>query len=170
MPQTLRLILGDQLNAQHSWFETVNDDVLYVMMEVRQETDYVQHHIQKVVAFFAAMRAFASERQAEGHQFIYLSLDDQQNLQDITQNLDRIIEEYEIKRFEYQLPDEYRLDQQMEAYASHLKITTSIADTEHFLTKRDDLKEIFKGKKTYLMESFYRKMRKKYGIMMETED
>ena len=47
MPHTLRLILGEQLNAQHSWFQQVEEDVIFVMMEVRQETDYVKHHIQK---------------------------------------------------------------------------------------------------------------------------
>ena len=37
---TLRLILGDQLNSQHSWLSMTDSDVLYVLMEVRQETDY----------------------------------------------------------------------------------------------------------------------------------
>lgn len=36
---TLRLILGDQLNPQHSWFATVRPEVIYVLMEMRQETD-----------------------------------------------------------------------------------------------------------------------------------
>ena len=55
----LRLLLGDQLNVNHPWFSTVSHDVLYVIMELRQETDYVVHHIQKVLAFFGAMRHFA---------------------------------------------------------------------------------------------------------------
>jgi deoxyribodipyrimidine photolyase-related protein len=55
MSKTVRLILGDQLNSNHSWFNTVDDSVVYVMMEVRSETDYAKHHIQKVVGFFAAM-------------------------------------------------------------------------------------------------------------------
>ena len=46
--KTLRLILGDQLNAAHPWFESVTDDVVYLMAEMRQETDYAPHHIQKV--------------------------------------------------------------------------------------------------------------------------
>ena len=54
-----RLILGDQLNSNHSWFDTVQENVTYIMMEVRTETDYATHHIQKVVGFFAAMRFFA---------------------------------------------------------------------------------------------------------------
>ena len=57
----LRFILGDQLNSQHGWFRETSDDIVYLMAEMRQETDYVKHHIQKVVAFFLAMRNFAKE-------------------------------------------------------------------------------------------------------------
>jgi len=39
MSKTLRLILGDQLNSNHSWFNTVDDSVTYVMMEIRSETE-----------------------------------------------------------------------------------------------------------------------------------
>ena len=53
--KTLRLILGDQLNENHSWFSSVDDQILYCIFEMRQETDYVQHHIQKVIGFFAAI-------------------------------------------------------------------------------------------------------------------
>ena len=63
---TLRLILGDQVNPQHSWFtpspKGVDSGVVYVLMEVRQETDYVLHHAQKILAIFAAMRDFARQR------------------------------------------------------------------------------------------------------------
>ena len=33
----LRLILGDQLNINHSWFDYPDDDCIYVMMEIKQE-------------------------------------------------------------------------------------------------------------------------------------
>ena len=56
MQKTLRLILGDQLNSNHSWFETQDDSITYILMEIRSETDYVAHHIQKVVGFFSAMQ------------------------------------------------------------------------------------------------------------------
>ncbi|MGP1886173.1 cryptochrome/photolyase family protein, partial [Shewanella frigidimarina] len=54
---TLRLILGDQLNAAHSWYQQQDDKTLYVIAELHQETDYAKHHVQKVCAFFAAMQA-----------------------------------------------------------------------------------------------------------------
>ena len=63
----LRLILGDQLNQKHSWFKKPENSVTYVLMEIRQETDYVKHHVQKVVAFFAAMRDFAERLKEKGH-------------------------------------------------------------------------------------------------------
>ncbi len=65
--KTLRLILGDQLNIKHSWFNKTDDSVLYVIAELKQETGYVKHHIQKICAFFAAMEAFAELLQSEGH-------------------------------------------------------------------------------------------------------
>ena len=80
----LRLILGDQLNRDHSWYTTADPNVTYVMMEVRQETDYINHHIQKVAAFFAAMRQFAEYLRRQNHNIIYLRLDDAENCQNLS--------------------------------------------------------------------------------------
>ena len=71
--KTLRLILGDQLNIQHSWYASVSESNVYCMFEMRQETDYVKHHIQKVVGFFAAMRDFSEQLKSRGHKVIYVS-------------------------------------------------------------------------------------------------
>ncbi len=53
------------------------------MVEMRQETDYVTHHIQKVVGFFAAMREFASAVKAKGHQVIYINIDQAEAKEDL---------------------------------------------------------------------------------------
>ena len=169
MPKILRLVLGDQLNAAHSWFEHPDEQVSYLMMELRQETDYVMHHIQKVVAFFRAMRSFAEARRTEGHQVIYLELDHPGNLGTLPENVVSLVHEQGFDRFEYQLPDEYRLDVQLRELGEMLGIEYQAVDSEHFLTGRHELAEMFVGKKTYLMETFYRKMRKRYGILMEDE-
>ena len=75
----LRLILGDQLNGNHSWFHSVDENTMYLMAEMRQETDYVKHHIQKVVGFFLAMRNFASTLKSQGHNVLYLTIDYPEN-------------------------------------------------------------------------------------------
>jgi len=168
--KTLRLILGDQLNSQHSWYETVSETTVYCMFEMRQETDYVKHHIQKVVGFFAAMRDFSKQLESRGHRVIYLTLDDASNLQNLEKNLKYIIATHGIERFQYQSPDEFRLDTQLKSICNQLTILSSEIDTEHFYTKRDELSEFFKGKKQFLMERFYRYMRKKHHILMEGEN
>ncbi len=163
----LRLILGDQLNHEHSWFEQKSDDHFYVIMEMNQELTYTTHHIQKVVAFFLAMRSFAEHLESEGHQVLYLKLDDTRNKQSLTDNLSWIIEEKGIEKFEYQLPDEYRLDEQLKEFCEGIDIASEASNSEHFLTSRSELSDFFKGKKTLLMESFYRMMRKKHEVLME---
>jgi deoxyribodipyrimidine photolyase-related protein len=166
MKKSLRLLLGDQLNHQHSWFQQVDENVVYLMMEIRSETDYVVHHIQKVVAFFQAMRLFADEQKLKGHQVIYLQLDDLKNKQSFTENIRWICQEYQIESVEYQLPDEYRVDQELKNLSETLNLTVSVVDTEHFFTSRTEFAEFFKGKKQFLMESFYRYMRKKHNVLM----
>ncbi len=167
MSHTLRLILGDQLNIQHSWFELVNPEVTYLMMECRSETDYTTHHIQKIMAFFGAMRAFAEELKSRGHQVLYYQLDDPNTTPDFETKIRELIATHNFQRFEYLYPDEYRLDERLAAFADTLTITTEAFDTEHFLTDRYAVRDFFKGKKTYLMESFYRAMRKKWQVMMD---
>jgi deoxyribodipyrimidine photolyase-related protein len=164
---TLRLILCDQLNAQHSWFKQVRADVLYTLMEVRQETDVVKPHIQKVAGFFSAMRHFADDLARMGHRVVYLRLDDPKNEQSFDANLNRLIREHRITRFEYMQPDDYRLDDQLAWLASRLSIPSSVEDAEHFLTARSDLAHHFRGKKRYLMESFYRQIRRRHDILMD---
>ena len=162
----LRLILGDQLNSNHSWFSDIDDNIVYCFFEMRQETDYVKHHIQKVVGFFAAMRNFAEELKAQNHKVVYFKINDQKNTQNLVNNLSILIDELAVEKFEYQEPDEYRLDHQLKIFCEGLNIEFEIFSTEHFYTKREDLSFFFKGKKQFLMENFYRNMRKKHQILM----
>jgi deoxyribodipyrimidine photolyase-related protein len=162
----LRLVLGDQLNQKHSWFQKVDNDIVYIMAEMRQETDYVKHHIQKIVAFFLGMRSFAEDLTSRGHNFIYLNITDKNNPQDLEQLIKKYLQETSAKKFEYQLPDEYRLNEQLKYICNNLEVASNSVDTEHFYTERYELQHFFKGKKQLIMESFYRMMRKKHDIMM----
>ncbi len=169
MSKSLRLILGDQLNINHSWFITNNDSITYVLMEIRTETDYAKHHIQKVVGFFSAMQAFASDLKSKNHTVIYIHLNDANNLQSFENNLEFLISENNFTNFEYQLPDEYRVDKILKDFCKTLSITNSVYDSEHFYTTRNELGTFFEGKKTFILESFYRSMRKKHNVLMEGE-
>ena len=163
---TLRLILGDQLNGEHGWYRSVRDDVLYVMMEVRQETDYVLHHAQKIIAIFAAMRDFAARLRAAGHRVHYLAIDDDANLHTLPANLDALIARYDARALAWQAPDEWRLDAQLRAYADGLAIDTGMVDTEHFYGARGDAAAFFGQRGNWVMEQFYRHMRVRERVLV----
>lgn len=165
----LKLILGDQLNLQHSWFKEVDSSEVFVLMEMRQETDYAPHHIQKVVAFFGAMRNFSEVLKQAGHQVHYLALDDKANRQQLEANLNFLIEKFNADGFAYMEPDEYRLDQQLKEYVLGLNIPSEVVGTEHFMTSRSELTEFFEGKKQLILEFFYRRMRKKFDLLMQLD-
>ena len=163
---TLRLILGDQINPEHSWFSAPDDNVVYGLMEVRQETDYVLHHAQKIIAIFAAMRDFARQLGETGHRVHYLAIDDPTNRQSLPANLDTLIAHHAASAFEYLAPDEWRLDRQLADYARQLAIPGTMVDSEHFYTRRNEAAQIFAGCKQWLMEHFYRQMRMRHGVLL----
>nr|WP_315393519.1 cryptochrome/photolyase family protein [uncultured Duganella sp.] len=162
----LKLILGDQLNCQHSWFARPDDDVVFVMMEVRQETDYVLHHAQKIIAIFAGMRDLAARLTGAGHRVHYLRIDDPDNRQSLPANLDHLIDHYQAGVFHWQAPDEWRLDRQLADYANGLHIPSAMDDTEHFYTARDEAAQVFTGHESWLMERFYRYMRTRHKVLV----
>jgi len=164
--KTLRLILGDQLNPNHSWFKNVDDEIIYVLMEVKQETNYVLHHAQKIIAIFAAMRDFQLSLTKNGHQVIYLKINDSVNQHSFKTNLNALFIQHNIKKFEYQEPDEYRLDQDLVKFCSEISIPFKCYSSEHFYTERYEIGDFFKNKKSWLMESFYRSMRRKHQVLM----
>ncbi|GGG52753.1 cryptochrome/photolyase family protein [Croceivirga lutea] len=168
--KTVRLILGDQLNLKHSWFSSTNENVVYLMAEMQQETSYVKHHIQKVVAFFVAMRNFAAELEEKGHTVAYFKINDEANPQELSKLIKQVLTKENATSFEYQLPDEYRLDKQLKEITEELTIETKSVDTEHFYTSRYELRDFFEGKKQLIMESFYRMMRKKHNVLMSNKN
>lgn len=164
----LRLILGDQLNSQHSWLREVRGDVLYVLMEVRSETDYVCHHAQKVLAVFAAMRGFAQALVQAGHRVEYLHIGDARNRQSFAANLEWLIAQYAITRLERMEADEWRLEQALIAAFSVCGLPQAVVNAEHFLLERDDAARRF-ANKVPRMEFFYRDMRRRYRILLEAD-
>ncbi len=184
---TLRLILGDQLNPLHSWFKSPREDVVYVMMEIRSETDYVLHHAQKIIAIFAGMRDFAKALRAAGHRVHYLAIDDAANLQSFTANLRAVLSQLAATHvaashalsFEYQDPDEHRLDALLAEFAAEFAtqpltkggkqqtVACTQVSSEHFYTERREAAELFAGRSKWLMETFYRHMRVRHKVLLE---
>ena len=166
----LRLVLGDQLNSDHHWYQSVDADVLYVIAELQQETGYVRHHIQKICAFFAAMERFADTLASKGHQVLHLTLDQTIEHENLPALLGALAERFGSTRIEYQQPDEYRLRRQLESMSLDPAIAISACDTEHFLLPESELDDYITANKHNRMESFYRRMRRRFDLLMDGEE
>ena len=163
----LRIVLGDQLNASHSWYVENKNTFDVLMVEVREEASYVTHHIQKLVAFFASMRAFSETLKDLGVSVRYVPLDDPHNSHSLCGEVQRLVAKGEYHKVQYQAPDEYRVKKAFEDLRDNLKIPVECVSSEHFLTTPEFFAKLFKGKKRYVMESFYRAVRSERGYLME---
>jgi deoxyribodipyrimidine photolyase-related protein len=105
-----------------------------VLIEMRQETDYVLHHAQKILAIFAAMRDFARQLGEAGHRVRYVAIDDPSNRQTLTANLDALIAATAPPR---RIPGAGRMAarRQLAAWARQLDIPAD-GGSEHFYTAR----------------------------------
>ena len=166
----LRLVLGDQLNRGHPWFDDTDDDTLYVLAELHQEATYVRHHVQKVLAFFAAMAAFARALEESGHRVLHLDLDDTAGFDGLPALLSELLEASGAEAFGYQRPDEWRLLEQLSRFCDDLDLPTDCARTHHFLVPFAELDTRFPTDKQQRMEHFYRRIRKESGWLMDEDD
>jgi deoxyribodipyrimidine photolyase-related protein len=164
---TLRIVLGDQLNIKHSWFSKIDDSVLYMMAELRSETDYVLHHAQKLAGFFAAMRSFSKQLQADGHKVLYFSINGVSNPENFQSLLDQICAEFPINSIQGMYPDEFRLYKALSEYQSTNALRVEWTDSEHFFIPFKQITQYLKPGRSQLMESFYRRLRKETGILMK---
>ena len=158
---TGRLILGDQLHPGHSWYQRVDPSVRYFLIEAHDEQTYAPQHRQKMLGFLAAMRRFAAWLESKGHAVTYVPIG--AGVRDLASYVAKAQKDGRVHQWEMQEPDEYRLD------AALRPLMAQVVSSEHFMTERHHVAAFFAGKKTYLMESFYRDQRKKTGILMDGE-
>ena len=162
---TLRLILGDQLNAAISSLSDVdvqNDIIL--MCEVWNEATYVKHHKKKIAFIFSAMRHFANELTVKGYNVHYIKLDDTENTGSFEGEFVRAIEAHKPSKVIVTEASEYRVLKDMEGW--QLGVPVEIRPDDRFLCTHAEFEAWAEGRKQFRMEYFYRGIRKKYGILI----
>lgn len=168
----LRLLREDQLDRRHNWFREASPETLYLLMELRSETDPVLLHAQKLIALFSAMRAFAGELAARGHRVFYLTLGDGRNRQTLPENLNWIVKACGASLLEFQEPEDYdrrllfRELADRPAAVALGKGGVRLCSSEHFLAGPEEA-ALFQGERPPRMENFYRKLRKRRGVLLD---
>ncbi len=167
----LRLVLADQLTRDVAALKDANPaEDMILMAEVMEEATYVPHHKQKLVFLFAAMRAFAESVRAEGFTVRYTTLDDPENAGSLFGEVQRAFSEENFEGLVTTACGEYRLAEDMRAWARKLNHPVEIRNDDRFLSSPEEFSRWADGRKSLRMEYFYREMRKKTGLLMNGEE
>lgn len=164
----LVVVLGDQLDHASAALREVDAarDVV-LMMEVAAESRHVPSHVQRTVVFLSAMRHFACELAAKGLRVRYVSLADAANTQTFEGELSRAVQELKPEAVVVLEPGEHRVRAMLRKAADALGVPLEILPDEHFLTPREVFEEHASGRKSVIMEFFYREQRKRLDVLME---
>jgi deoxyribodipyrimidine photolyase-related protein len=164
----LRLVLGDQLSPSLSSLRDIGQDDVVLMAEVAEEATYVRHHKKKIAFLFAAMRHFAAELRAAGHNVRYVRLDDANNQGSLRGEVAGALENAPaLSGVIVTKPGEWRLLQDMETWSDLLPVPVELRDDDRFIVPLTEFFAWAKGRKQFRLEFFYREIRRKTGLLMD---
>ena len=165
--RTLRFVLGDQLTRPVSSLRDIDPatDVV-AMAEVHDEATYVRHHKQKIAFVFSAMRHFAEELREEGIEVDYRKLDDGGTITSFTDALTAAVERHRPTRIVVTEPGEWRLRDEMRRWRETFDVPVIIREDDRFICSHKRFRAHAEGRKSLVMEYFYRDMRREHGFLM----
>lgn len=167
----LRLVLGDQLSPGLSSLRDGQSADVILMAEVCEEATYVRHHKKKIAFLFAAMRHFAAELRAAGHDVRYVKLDDAGNTGSLRGEVARALEAMPgLSRVVVTKPGEWRLLADMETWRDLFPVPVELRDDTRFIVPLTEFFAWAKGRKQLRMEFFYRDVRRRTGLLMDGEE
>lgn len=171
MRSALILVLGDQLSESLTSLNAADrtrDRVL--MVEVMEEATYVRHHKKKIAFLFSAMRHFAVALRSVGWTVDYVRLDDPKNSGSFTGEAARAVERHRPSRIVVTEPGEWRVLSALQTWPEALGVPIEILQDDRFLCSRAEFAQWAGDRKQLRMEHFYRRMRRKTGLLMAGDE
>ena len=164
----LILILGDQLSLNNPALRSADAsrDVV-VMAEVAEEANYVPHNRHKIALIFSAMRHFCDVLRTRGFQVHYYEL--AQGVASLEQALQAELQRANFNSVRVCQAGEQRLSEAMAGWHTRLGLPVEVLDDTRFLCSTDEFDAWADTQKQLRMEFFYRKMRQRYGLLLEPD-
>jgi deoxyribodipyrimidine photolyase-related protein len=133
------------------------------MMEVREEATYIPQHKRRLALFFACMRHFRDEQRAAGRTVHYVELDDTANTGDFAGEVTRHVARFSPERIVVLEPGDFRVKERLRAALPQIEFR----EDRHFLCSRAEFAAFADKHPNLLLETFYRAMRRRLGILMD---
>jgi deoxyribodipyrimidine photolyase-related protein len=173
-PRKLVLVLGDQLDPNSAAFDDFDPRTDAVWMaEVEHEASHVWCHKQRIALFFSAMRHFRDELRQKNITVHYHQLSERRaedRGRDFASVLKQDVRKLRPDELAVVLPGDERVRASLLAEADRLKTPLKVLPDRHFFCDPDEFRQFARGRKTLLLETFYREMRRKHDILMDGKD
>ncbi len=168
--RNLIIVLGDQLDANAAALADADPgrDAV-VMMEVDEEARYIPQHKLKIAFFLAAMRHFRDGLRGRGLEVLYSEMDDPANRGSFAAELARRVAEEGCERLIVTKPGDWRVEQALRQTAARLGKPIEIRDDLHFIVQPQEFEAFAAGRRSLVMETFYRNVRTRLGALMDGE-
>lgn len=142
------------------------------MAEVAQETEHVWCHRLRIAFFFAAMRHFRDALVGRGWSVHYTELAEDPS-EDRGRNLAEVLR-LDVSRLRPRKlivvqPGDYRVQEELKNAADELGLELEILEDAHFFDSIDGFRNWAEGRKTLVLENYYRRLRKKHGILLDPD-
>jgi deoxyribodipyrimidine photolyase-related protein len=163
----LILVLGDQLDRRSPALLAADKakDIV-AMLEVRNESKRVWSHKARTVLFLSAMRHFAAWLATNGFRVEYTKIDDA-SADSFSSALETLIRKLEVPELVMTEAGEHGVQEEISAVCRTCNIEMNVLPDSHFLCSLDEFRQWREGRKSLVMEHFYRNMRQRLGILME---
>lgn len=168
--RNLILVLGDQLSLDNpalAGIDRAQDCV--VMIEAAEESTHVWSHQARIVLFLSAMRHFAVELRAQKLPLHYVALQPDAGAEPgLGKQFRAVIDARRPAKVVICEPGEHRVLELIKMICHDAGVRLDIRSDSHFLCSREEFAEWAKGRKELRMEFFYRSMRRRHDVLMET--
>ena len=138
-----------------------------LMAEVMGECTYVPHHPKKIVLVLSAMRHFAAALRRRGVRVDYVRLGDPCNTGTLRGEVLRAVARHRPASVVATEPGEWRVLADMRDWPALTGLPVDIRDDDRFLCRLRAFRAWVRGHAGVRMESFYRAMRRRTGLLMD---
>jgi deoxyribodipyrimidine photolyase-related protein len=161
-------VLGDQLSASLASLQGVDPaSAVVLMMEVGDEATHVRHHPKKIAFIFSAMRHFAEELRGAGWTVDYVRLDDPANTGSFDEEVVRAAQRHAATRIITVEAGEWRVLDAQARWGALTGLPCTVLPDTRFIDTRVDFADWASGRKRFVMEDYYRLLRRRTGILMD---
>jgi deoxyribodipyrimidine photolyase-related protein len=160
-------IAGDQCSLWNSALEGQDrSSTVVLLIESFARSRRVPYHKRKLVLIFATMRAFADDLRREGWTVDYYAASE-----DSKGPLAEHISKYAPSAFRLMRQTEYGMTEAMVATVAAHDLSTEVTPHNNFISTADEFAKLFsRGQARVTMETFYRTMRRKTGLLMDGDE